>query len=546
MHNRRRIQILILAACCAASASAAASGEPAAMAPGIQNMSVEGQSSVYAAPSAQDISAPKQDIGMASAYPAEPDFSVQNQNTKAASSTSKATKKAFKGAAESPSAISKTQPLRVDADKMRYTGKTGDVSAQGNVDIFHLQDTYKTDYIYGNNVSRKYYIPHTVTWTSPLTRMKAGSGSYDALAEIADFNDISGYYSTYYIQAKHGIFYRNENKAIVSSGYLTTVHAVAKVPDYRLEASTIDIYPNDHYVAHDASLYIKNFKLITLSQIQGSLSHNASDVNAWSLIPQPTYNSSNGFGVKSSLNLFLGGSTHLSFFTRLAVYTSKGFKPAVGFRLDEDWGTFKLQYDKEESTLNDKHVWVEKKPELSFDSAPVFLGHSGIYAAVSASAGRWNEGNIRGSHEMWDAHIERDNTHVTKDLLFSWCTGYRKDYYGSNDEDRTNAYYWLGLNEQISPRVSAWFNYTNNNLNGNTPYTFDTYDMNHPIDFGARVQLTRLDALGLAYSIDTTTGTLRHVDLTYYRDLHSFTAWVTYRIKDNETEVFFQPKDFRF
>lgn len=45
---------------------------------------------------------------------------------------------------------------------------------------------------------------------------------------------------------------------IVNNGYFTTRHAVAKVPDYRIEADSIDIYPGDHYTAHEVKLMAKN------------------------------------------------------------------------------------------------------------------------------------------------------------------------------------------------------------------------------------------------------------------------------------------------
>ena len=89
------------------------------------------------------------------------------------------------------------------------------------------------------------------------------------------------------MQAEKAVFNRTENKAVASRAYITTEHAVAKVPDYRMEARTIDIYPNDRYVAHEASLYIKNFRLLTLKQFSGSLRQDESHVNMWSFIPRP-------------------------------------------------------------------------------------------------------------------------------------------------------------------------------------------------------------------------------------------------------------------
>ena len=45
---------------------------------------------------------------------------------------------------------------------------------------------------------------------------------------------------------------------MIEHGYFTTKHAVAKVPDYRIEADSIDIYPGDKYIAHNVRLMAKN------------------------------------------------------------------------------------------------------------------------------------------------------------------------------------------------------------------------------------------------------------------------------------------------
>lgn len=52
--------------------------------------------------------------------------------------------------------ISKENPMYVTADYMRYNDTTGDVDALGKVDIRHMMDTYQTEYLYGNMITKKY------------------------------------------------------------------------------------------------------------------------------------------------------------------------------------------------------------------------------------------------------------------------------------------------------------------------------------------------------------------------------------------------------
>ena len=188
--------------------------------------------------------------------------------------------------------ISKENPMYVTADYMRYNDTTGDVDALGKVDIRHMMDTYQTEYLYGNMITKKYVIPGELTWTNPQTNLKAQRGEYDAEKGIGKFEGLTGWQQgTYYYQGSDGIYDRNANKMIVNNGYFTTRHAVAKVPDYRIEADSIDIYPGDHYTAHEVKLMAKNTILLTLSSYTGSLKDNSGEIGLWSLIPRPVFDS---------------------------------------------------------------------------------------------------------------------------------------------------------------------------------------------------------------------------------------------------------------
>lgn len=459
----------------------------------------------------------------------------------------KSARRGVKGEAEDGknSSISKENPLVVKADAMEYNSTTGDVDIAGRVDMRHMQDVYETEHVYGNSKTQKYILPVPVTWTSPENVTHATNGTYDGKSGISTFDNISGWnQGKYYFQGQTGTFDRGANQGVVEKGYFTTKHAVAKVPDYRIEAESIDIYPNDHYLAHNASLYIKNFRLITLSSYRGSLKNDGPSL--WTLMPRPSYDSDNGFGVQNSYKLPLGGvESALYFYARLGWFSKVGFKPDIGFQWNTAPGTLRLRYVKEESSLNDDHVWVEKRPSLSFDSRHFYVPHTNFYVGARAEIGNWKEGSVSGSHRLWDVYLSHTPITLGPHLTFNWRTGYLKDYYGYNDSVRGNAYYTVGLSGQLG-RFSSWVNYTNNNQSGSTPYSFDTYDMNKPVNTGFRVQLTRLDAFSISYAIDTANGHLEHRDYTYYRDLHSFYGWITYRDIDKETQIMIQPKDFSF
>lgn len=444
------------------------------------------------------------------------------------------------------STISPENPMFVTADHMKYGSQSGNVEAFGSVDIRHMEDRYQTSYLYGNKISQQFVIPGEVLWTSPNDVMKADRADYNAQTGVGHFKNMRGWdKGTYYFAGREGVYDRNANKMVVQNGYFTTRHAVAKVPDYRIEADSIDIYPNDHYTAHNASLFFKNHRILTLASYSGSLKHDESETNLWTLIPNPKYDNDNGFGLGNKIVVPIGGNPDLYAYAKLAWYTKAGFKPDIGIKWRTAPGTFTLRYDKEESSLNDDHVWVKKKPSFSFDSRHFYIPDTNFYTGFEGEVGQWEEGKVDGSHKYWNVYISHDPITLGPHLTFNWKAGYLKDYYGYNDEIRSNAYYKMGLNGGIG-RFNAWLWYTNNNLSGYTPYSFDTYDVQKPLDFGFKYQLTRLDAVSVAYEYGTTNHNLAHLDYTYYRDMHSFYGWIMYRQKDHETRFYIQPKDFRF
>ena len=444
------------------------------------------------------------------------------------------------------SSISPEQPLVIFADEMKYQSTSGDVSAEGDVDMAHMGEHYRTERIYGNNKTQHYVIPEAVHWTAPDNTAEAKSAEYDGLSGISTFSEFSGWHrGLYYYSGTDGVYNRNTNVATVQNAYFTTKSAVARVPDYRIEADSIDVYPGDKYVAHHPSLFIKNTRLITLGSYSGSLRQGS--ISIWSLIPTPTYDSHNGFGIKNAFEIPLGGvKSNLYFYTRLAWYTKQGFTPDVGFRYETPQGTFHLRYAKMESTENDDHIWLEKRPSFSFRSRNYHIAKTRLKAGFGGELGYWKQDNgPSGSYRMWEVWLRHDPIRLSSHLSLDLGVGYIHDHYGYQNTFRKNAYYTVGLRGDYGG-FSAWADYRNNNQVGHTPYAFDSYDMTKPVSTGFRVQLTPRDAFSVNYSIDTVNGVLKHRDYTYHRDLHSFVGWIQYRSVDKEWKVMIQPKDFTF
>lgn len=442
--------------------------------------------------------------------------------------------------------ISKEHPATVVADKMRYNDTTGEVAAFGRVEIKHMMDTYQTEYVYGNTISQKYVVPGELVWKNPTTDLKAARADYDAKAAVGHFEKVSGWDSgTYYFQGESGTYDKNANHIVIEHGYFTTKHAVAKVPDYRIEADSIDIYPGDKYIAHNVRLMAKNTVLVTLSTYKGSLQKKR--VSPFTLIPSPMFDSDNGFGLHNRIEIPLDADMNLTAYMENRWYTKAGYKPDVGVRYQTPVGGLNFHYAEEESSTNDDGgIWVKKRPSLEFDSKHFYLGGSRFYVGAKGDIGYWEEDGRKGQHKSYDAYISGDPWKLGKFMRFSWRAGYMRDYYSYKGGNiRKNTYYSLGLSGGYRS-VQGWIYYTDREINGFTPYRYDSYTSDKPLDFGVRVQPTKNDAFSLAWTVDTKYGRLNHRYWTYYRDMHSFYAWIRYDDIERETQFMLMPKDFRF
>ena len=457
--------------------------------------------------------------------------------------------------------VSPENPLQVEADKIRYNDTTGDINLRGHILIKHMLDRYTTDYVYGNTLTQKYVIPGKIRWISPTSKTEAESAEYDASSAVGKFKKISGWDSDlYYFQGTDGIYHRDANKMVIKNGYFTTKHAVAKIPDYRIEADRIDIYPGDKYVAHQVKLKFKNTTVVSLSKYRGNLSADKGG-SLWSLMPRPMYDSDNGWGLHNSIDIPLNGNNDLSFYMRNIWYSKAGYKPDIGVEYETPAGQLSLYYAEKESATNDEGgIWIKKKPSFVFSSRNYYFGKSPIYAGFRGEIGYWSESwadrKVEGPYKGFDVYISGPSVPLGKFLTFNWRIGHARDYYDytaykgnhlleTKNTTRTSSYYSLGLQGKYQA-VSAWVNYTDRHFDGYSPYVYDTYSMESPIDIGFSLQLTPRDTVSISWSVDTANGNLRHRYYTYYRDMHSFYGWIKYDQIIGDVQIMISPKDFKF
>ncbi len=437
-------------------------------------------------------------------------------------------------------------PIKIDADKMYYGGKSGNVWGQGKVDMYQGNRELHAPRVEGNMFTKEYKALGGYHYLEDKGRTKDLKGNvltYNSGNGQITTDSTSGYSDPYYFKAQEGHF--DGQVGHIKNGWVTTKHAMAfySAPDYRVEGDDIEIYPGDKAVIHNARFYIKNTKILSLSKFTTSLRHDRrGQLDLMSFIPRPIYSADNGFGLRGSIYYPIGTDGEAYFKYRW--FSKVGFKPDIGYKHYMPWGEASVYYSKEDKEIGARRVWIEKKPEFKVDTHTFHIGDSPITVRGGASAGYWSEDDVKGTHYMGYTEISHDSLHPIKNSDLRFYLGYQYDHYGYNGVNRTNPYWGLNFNVGVTPKLSAWLGYRENHATNTTPYTFDSIEINRNLMAGVSYKLTRLDTLSVSTQTNVQTGNMEYVDYTWHRDMHSFEGWLTYQSKQRTWQYLISAKDF--
>lgn len=443
---------------------------------------------------------------------------------------------------------SNTLPVRIDADKLKYNGTSGDTYANGDVQAVQGNRDLRSPALKGNVNTEVYETEGGFTYLEDggkSKNLKGDSLVFHAKTNESHGTNVFGYVAPYWVKAEEANF--DGQVGLVKKGWVTTEHAIAfkGAPDYRVEGDYIDIIPNDKMVIHNARFYIKNTKILSMKEYTTSLRRDKNkQLSIFSFIPRPYYNSSDGLGLRGRINYPVSERGELFF--HYIVATNSGFKPSFGYNHNLPWGRATLGYSRESASLDAKTVWIEKKPELAITTNAYYIGNTPFTVRGGASAGYWKEDYLKGMHYNYYSEISHTPIKPTKSSSIRAYAGYQRDFYGYNNHIRSMPYWGIHGATAVGPRVNIWAGYRQHNISptSDSPYPFDTIDVRHNLYYGASLQLTRLDRISVSSQKDLQTHETRYVDISWYRDMHSFAGELTYRLKQHKWEYKFIAKDF--
>lgn len=448
-------------------------------------------------------------------------------------------------AATAYDAVLPAQPVHITSDSLLVRSSDGYVKSRGNVDMQQGMSEIHTNYMEGNTKTQIYHTPGPAVYITSDNALVGTDVTYNGKNQGAVMKTIEGFMDpTTYIRGKGAEMY--DGTGYVKHGLITTPHAVAKTPDYYLTGDDIHIYPGEKWTAENTALWFKHICIFTYGHYEGRLDNVGKNRNwIYTLLPRPTYSKDDGIGVRGHAIYPLDkkGTTDLNI--KYEAHSKSGFKPVVKLEKNTSVGNFSFGYSKEESTDNDNHIWATKWPELEYYAPRINFGSSGIYVDSSANWGRWSEDNRKsGVHKEIKTEITHNPIPLWPKANIRFFAGYRQDWYSAYDAQRKDPYTGAILNQSINDRLWASLWYKKHNLSGYTPYRFDTLD--HPREKGVTVGyvLTPRDTVIFSFGQNLDNSNVEDRNWTWIRDLHSFTAIVTYKQIDKEWEVKVMAKDF--
>ncbi len=429
--------------------------------------------------------------------------------------------------------VQKQAPVKVQADNMYYEDTSGYVEASGKVDIYRLHESLHGEKITGNAKTQQYEIPGEMKWVTPSSNLVGSGMTYDGINQSGTINTVEGRFDSYYVRGENGRF--EDGVGYIEKGMVTTPSAMAKLPDYRIDGENIEIIPDDKMTVHNAKFYIKDKLILTRDKYVSSLKKDDGKVSVFQLIPRPGYESDYGFGVHSDFAYPINDRWDVA--VNYYLYTELGFKPSVRVRhFVPSVGVLSLGYMSVESSLNDEQVWVRKWPEAAFSFNRFYLGDTGIYLTGDASIGDWEEGSKKGLHKGYSVRASHTPIKLGPKTNLRFFTGYMKDIYEVRDSQRSNFYYGATLRHTIMPGWLVYTTYVNNDVQGRTPYVFDWISIEQKGIVGTIFKIDRLNSFGVYVSRDLTHGEIEDINYTWYRDLHSFAATLTYKSKERKSD----------
>ena len=412
-------------------------------------------------------------------------------------------------------------PIVIEADKLYFSDATGDLFANGNVVVVQDKQKVLAQEVKGNTKETQIWIDDKANFIDPQVDVIGIHTHYNYGTKTGTMLKATGKIGRERVVADNIDLL--PDKYILHDGTMTKCPAA--VPDYRITADKVVIWPGEKLIAYNAKFWIKNTVIYSRAVYQKSLRDDEQ-----SEFPQIGYDSDDGAYIRQYLEHPLGNN--VAVFADLGFYSKAKFKPSYGM-IDRE-----RNYDLSMTYGDNRDAdsrWIKKEPEFRFDYRSHRLGSLPVSYTFTGIYGKWTD-NVKTSwHQDYILYFTRDPIKLSPTLTLNMGTGYevvKESYDGSNlGTFRFNT----SLHKAWSPKFSTWagYNFTQNN---NTLFDYNRTNVAKEMLYGFTYKIDRMNTVAFYQSYDLQNSRVYENYYTWYRNLHCWQMELQYKAKEKRLQ----------
>lgn len=414
----------------------------------------------------------------------------------------------------------KTQePITVTADELKYNETTGDVKANGKVQLEQQDKKLNTELLTGNIKTGDMKAKDESTFIDLQARLIGKEVVYNFKTKQGNMQSFSGKIQKEYVKGQQVTIEPQEY--IVEKGY--TTRCSLDDPDYKIVADKIEVFPDDNkLIAYNAKFMIGSMTLYSLPRYEATLSRDNQDENPF---PKVGYFNEDGFYVKQHLSHSIAPNVNL--FADIGYYTKSGYRPDFGIAYSPTEYSFKVIAGKYRDGDGN---WIKKMPEYNFALKPQRIGQSPVQYRFTAIYGKWIDSTKESWHQDYSLYFTRDTIILNPTLSLDLGAGIEKTFESYDRSQTTNYRVDSTLTKKWSDRLTTYTGYHYRKTVDNL-FSFNNDDLAKELDLGFSYKLDQKNVFSVSQSYDLEKDKTHDLDYTITHDMHCSQASVTYRAK---------------
>ena len=443
--------------------------------------------------------------------------------------------------AQLPHEISPDEPIPAafEGDDLTYNALTGEFIAVGKVDVIQLEGyRFQSEEVEGNVKDQEVRIPgkgHVLQLTkgAPRVTLDGYNTVYNYGKKVGTMDSAEGKSGEYYVSGKRFEFYPDHIVIYDASQTKCGAH----VPDYRLSADRMEIYPEQIMRMYNVKFWIKN-RVVGKKEYEERTFEESGNP----YFPKVGYSSDTGAYMEDTFEFPI--FPHFKAVLNAHIETKNGVRSSAELqyynRHLKSYILYGYYYDGD-------NKWIQKTPSW-LTIYRKHLDDSPLTYEARYEVGNWSSNESASTHHALELNLYHDPIIIDQKYMLLLKTGYtltkdnvdRPANRGNTKVDGMN--YDIKLGREFDDRFAAFigYNYTRNNSE-NSLYEYNNSD-SYSSKFlaGASYKLTDKDrfVIGLKYNAENSS--LEDVDCYWFRDLHCSTAVLRWRAKRHKWELHWQ------